>query len=307
MTNIYTTQTPAAEAHQPQPENFNPLIGAHESIAGGIHKAFERAESVGCRVLQVFTKNSNQWYAQPLTADDIANYKTTASKSSIKHVIAHDSYLINLCAKDKSILQKSREAFLDELGRCEILGIKYLNFHPGSHMGAGEKEGIHIIIDSLNWAHERARGYQVKSVLETTAGPGSAIGYRFEHLREIIDGVDEPERMAVCIDTCHVFAAGYDISTESAYVRTMKEFDGVIGLHKLVAIHVNDSKKPLGSRVDRHEHIGKGAIGEIGFRMLMQDEALAAIPKILETPKAKDLKEDRMNLEILRELANVDC
>ncbi|MBI4547270.1 MAG: deoxyribonuclease IV [Ignavibacteriae bacterium] len=283
--------------------NSEPLIGAHESIAGGIHKAFERAESVGCRVLQVFTKNSNQWSAKPLTDEDIANYKTTASKSSIKHVIAHDSYLINLCAKDRSILRKSREALLDELNRCEMLGIKYLNFHPGSHMGAGEKEGIRMIVDSLSWVHQQANGYQVKSVLETTAGQGSAVGHRFEHLREIIDGVDEPERMAVCIDTCHIFAAGYDIRTEEVYERTMKEFDDIVGLERLVAFHVNDSKKPLGSRVDRHEHIGNGAIGEIGFRCLMLDTRVQEIPKILETPKGKDLKEDRMNLRILEKLA----
>ncbi len=287
-----------------QQKHFEPLIGAHESIAGGIHTAFERATIAGCRTLQVFTKNNTQWRAKPLTDEDIASYKTTASKSTIAPVVAHDCYLINLSATDNTILKKSREAFVDELKRCEALGIPYLNFHPGAHMGAGEDEGIRKIIESLNRAHEQTCSFRVLSVLETTAGQGTAVGYRFEHLRKIIDGVDDRKRMAVCIDTCHIFAAGYDISTEAGYESTMREFDNVIGLKNLVAIHTNDSKKPLGSRVDRHEHIGKGEIGTTGFRCLMQDERLTHIPKILETPKGEDLQEDKMNLKLLRKLAS---
>ena len=252
--------------------------------------------------MQVFTKNNNQWNGKPLTDEDVANYKIAQSKSNITPVIAHDSYLINLCAVDDAILKKSREAFVDELQRCELLGIPYLNFHPGSHIGKGEEEGIKLIIESLNVAHEKTKDFRVLSVLETTAGQGSAIGYRFEHLHRIIDGVNEPERMAVCIDTCHIFAAGYDIASETGYERTMNEFGEVIGFEKLVAIHANDSKKGLGSRVDRHEHIGKGAIGRAGFRCLMRDERLATIPKIIETPKGEDLKEDRLNLAMLRRL-----
>lgn len=289
----------------PGKEN-EPLIGAHESIAGGLHKAFERAESVGCRTLQLFTKSTNQWRAKSLTDEDIANYKTAALKSTIRHVMAHDCYLINLCATDRSILQKSREAFLDELRRCDLLGIQYLNFHPGAHVGAGEREGIKCIIESLNWAHAQAKNSSVMSVIETTAGQGSSLGHRFEHLRTIIDGVEEPHRMAVCIDTCHIFAAGYDISTEEGYEKTMNEFNDVVGLDRLVAIHTNDSKKPLGSRVDRHEHIGKGEIGKLGFRLLMRDERLKNVPKFLETPKGEDLKEDRLNLRMLRKLAEVE-
>lgn len=281
----------------------HPLIGAHESIAGGLHRAFERAALAGCRTLQVFTKSSNQWNAKPLTDVDIANYKTVSLKSSIRPVVAHDSYLINLGAQDAAILRKSRESFVEEIRRCDVLGIPFLNFHPGSHTGAGEADGIRRIIESLNEAHALTRRVGVMSVLETTAGQGTAIGYRFEQLRTIIDGVDGPERMGVCIDTCHVFAAGYDISTEEGYRRTLEEFDAVIGLRRLVAIHVNDSKKPLGSRVDRHEHIGKGWIGKGGFRLLMQDDRLAGIPKILETPKGEDLREDWMNLAVLRKLA----
>ncbi len=282
---------------------IEPLIGAHESIAGGVHTAFERALRAGCRTLQVFTKNSNQWKSRPLDEADIANYKTAASESTIAPVIAHDSYLINLCATDASILMKSREGFVDEIRRCGALGIPFLNFHPGAHMGAGEEEGIKRIVESLDLAHEETSGSPVMSVLETTAGQGSAIGYRFEHLRAIIDGVKEKGRMGVCIDTCHIFAAGYDISTPRGYEETFTLFDEVIGLGRLAAVHVNDSKKPLGSRVDRHEHIGKGAIGEEGFRCLMKDSRLALVPKILETPKGDDLEEDRVNLALLRKLA----
>jgi deoxyribonuclease-4 len=289
---------PQSRTSQPEP-----LIGAHESISGGVHTAFERAASVGCRTVQVFTKNNNQWRARPLTEDDVANYKTAQRESSIAPVVAHDCYLINLCATDKAILKKSRDAFLDELQRCEMLGIPYLNFHPGNHVGAGDEEGIKRIVESLNWAHERSKGFSVLSVLETTAGQGTAIGHRFEQLRKIIDGVDEPKRMAVCIDTCHIFAAGYDIRSDEAYEKTMDEFDSVIGFDRLVAFHMNDSKKGLGSNVDRHEHIGKGEIGKEGFRLIMRDARLVNIPKILETPKGEDLQEDRMNLAMLKNLA----
>jgi deoxyribonuclease IV len=302
-TSAHKAKTPARSPKTgAKPAEDALLIGAHESISGGVYTAFERAESVGCATLQVFTKSSNQWYAKPLSDEDIANYKSAASKSTIKPVVAHDSYLINLCAVNPDILKKSRESFTDELRRCEALGIPYLNFHPGGHVGRGEKEGIKYIIESLNLAHDQTKGYKVKSVLETTAGQGTTLGYRFEQLREIIDGVDDSKRMAVCIDTCHIFAAGYDISTPEAYEKTMKEFDEIVGLKRLAAFHVNDSKKGLGSKVDRHEHIGKGAIGLDGFRCLMNDARLKDVPKILETPKGEDLAEDKMNLATLRKL-----
>ena len=280
----------------------DPLIGAHQSIAGGIHLAFERAERATCRTLQVFTKNSNQWRSKPLSDEDIQNYKSAASKSTIRPVIAHSSYLINMCAVDPAILERSRAAFVDELERCEALGIPYLNFHPGAHMGAGIDDGLKRIVESLDWAHGETPGFGTKSVLETTAGMGSSLGHTFGQLRYIIDRVAQPERVAVCIDTCHIFAAGYDLRTEDAYRKTMREFDEVIGLERLVAIHANDSKKGLGSRLDRHEHIGDGAIGKKGFRYLMQDPRLRDIPKILETPKGDDLAEDRANLTVLRKL-----
>ncbi|MEX0737235.1 MAG: deoxyribonuclease IV, partial [Bacteroidota bacterium] len=222
--------------------------------------------------------------------------------SRIDPVVVHDTYLINLCAVDEEILKKSRDALKDELDRCETLGVQYLNFHPGAHMGAGEEEGIKRIAESLNLIHQRTKGYGVRSVIEATAGQGTAIGYRFEHLRKIIDLVEERDRMAVCVDTCHVFAAGYDLSTERGYEETFREFDAVIGLDLLVAFHVNDSKRELGSRVDRHEHIGKGRIGMQGFSFLMNDHRFTNIPKILETPKGPEMEEDVENMSVLRGL-----
>lgn len=274
------------------------------SIAGGLHLAFERGASVGCSTIQIFTKNNNQWYAKPLTDEEIRLFKSSQKIFKIKPVAAHTAYLINLCASNQDILEKSRLAFTEELRRCEMLGIPYLIFHPGAHTGAGESEGIKKIIESLNLAHDQTKNFKVKSVLETTAGQGSSIGYRFEQLRKIIDGVDNPERMKVCIDTSHIFAAGYDIRNEIVYRKTMTEFNNIVGIKKLAVIHCNDSKKELGSRVDRHEHIGKGTIGKEAFRLIMQDKRLVKIPKILETPKGADLAEDKMNLAVLRKLAN---
>lgn len=278
------------------------LLGAHMSVAGGIHTAVDRATSIGCTALQVFTKNTNQWSGKPITDEDAAMYRQKIAAAGIAPVVSHDSYLINLCAVNPDILKKSRAAFIDELERCELLGIPLLNFHPGSHLGAGDEDGVKRICESLNHAHQSTKDFKVKSVLEATAGQGTNVGYKFEHLRSIIDGVDQPERMAVCIDTCHIFAAGYDISTEEGYESTFRQFDEIVGLDRLVAFHINDSKKGVGSRVDRHEHIGKGAIGLTGFRLLMNDERFADIPKILETPKSDDLHEDVENLKILKSL-----
>lgn len=280
------------------------LLGAHMSIAGGVHTAVDRAISIGCTALQVFTKNNNQWNGKPFTEDDIAQYRRKISTAGISPVVSHDSYLINLCATNPDTLKKSRAAFVDELERCEQLGIPLLNFHPGSHLGAGDDEGIKGICESLNIAHEATKNFNVKSVLEATAGQGTNIGYKFEHLRAIIDGVENPERMAVCIDTCHIFAAGYDIASEKGYEETFKQFDEIVGLDRLVAFHVNDSKKGLGSHVDRHDHIGKGMIGLTGFRLLMNDQRFARIPKILETPKSEDLHEDVENMNVLKSLMN---
>jgi deoxyribonuclease IV len=278
------------------------LLGAHTSIRGGVANAVDLAESLDFNAMQIFTKNNNRWAQKPFTLDEVKGFRAKLETSGIKFVVSHDSYLINLCATDKEMLKKSGEAFVDELTRCELLGIKYLNFHPGSHGGAGEDEGIKVIAESINNAHNMTKGYDVSTMLELTAGQGSALGYRFEHLRKIIDLVDEQERMSVCIDTAHLFAAGYDFKTPDTYKKTFREFDDIIGIERLKCFHMNDSKKELGSRVDRHEHIGKGKIGLEGFRLLMNDKRFEKIPKILETPKGKEQLEDIENLNVLKNL-----
>jgi deoxyribonuclease-4 len=278
------------------------LLGAHMSIAGGMHTAVERAKRIGCKTMQVFVKSNNQWRGKPLGEDEIGMFRKLRSECGLSPVMAHDTYLINLCAKDPELLHKSRSTFKDEFDRCERLGIEYLNFHPGSHMDKGESEGIKIIAESLNLVHQQTKGYAVKSVLETTAGQGTSVGHRFEQLRAIIDMVDEKERMAVCVDTCHIFAAGYDISTEKGWESTFAEFDSIIGVNRLVAFHVNDSKRECGLHVDRHEHIGKGFIGLDGFRALMNDVRFLKVPKILETPKGEDMTEDVENMNLLKSL-----
>jgi deoxyribonuclease IV len=278
------------------------LLGAHTSTSGGVSKAVDLAEKLGFTAMQIFTKNNNRWFQKPLEVKEIEAFKSKLKNSHIKFVVSHDSYLINLCAKDKSNLGKSRTALLDELERCELLGIPHLNFHPGSHLGAGEEEGIKLIAESLNIVHQKTKNFQVTSMLETTAGQGTAIGYRFEQLQKIIELVEQKERMTVCIDTAHVFAAGYDIKDSENFKKVLKEFDEIIGLDKLKCFHFNDSKKELGSRVDRHEHIGKGFIGLKGFSNIMNDKRLEKIPKILETPKGKEQLEDLENLKVLRSL-----
>jgi deoxyribonuclease-4 len=278
------------------------LLGSHMSIAGGVHTAVERGMQIGCTTMQMFVKNNNQWQGKPLSEGDVSTYKDLLSKSSIGPVVVHDSYLINLCAKDGAILRKSRAALKDELERCELLGVDYLNFHPGAHMGQGEEYGLKLVAESLDIIHTETRGYRVKSVIETTAGQGTSLGYSFEHLRQMIDLVHDKNRMAVCVDTCHIFAAGYDIVSEHGYEKTFRDFDDIIGLERLVAFHVNDSKRELGSHIDRHEHIGKGTIGLAGFSHLMNDARFENIPKILETDKGPDMKEDIENMKVLRNL-----
>ncbi|MFA8343891.1 MAG: deoxyribonuclease IV [Rhodothermaceae bacterium] len=276
------------------------LLGAHTSTSGGVDKAIDRAKKLGFNAIQIFTKNNNRWLAKDLDPKVIESYKSKLEDSEIKYVVAHDSYLINLCAVKPELLEKSRNAFIDELHRCEQLGINHLNFHPGAHGGQGESEGIKIIAESINIAFDETPNSPVMGMLEATAGQGTNIGYKFEHLAEIIDQVEDKERMCACIDTAHIFAAGYDISND--YENVISQFDNTVGLDKLLCFHFNDSKKELGSRVDRHEHIGKGFIGDKGFYNLMNDDRLSHIPKILETPKGKEQLEDLENLEKLRSL-----
>lgn len=278
------------------------LLGAHTSTSGGVSKAIDRGNALGFNAIQIFTKNNNRWFAKDIEEDEISLFREKLSQSQIKFVVSHDSYLINLCASKMDLLEKSRKAFIDELTRCEILGIPYLNFHPGSHTGRGEEDGLKVIAESINIAHSETKNYNVSSMLEITAGQGTALGYKFEHIAKIIEMVDGKDRMSVCVDTAHMFAAGYDFRSEKSYKITMQEFDTIIGIDRLKCMHINDSKKELGSRVDRHEHIGDGFIGRDGFRNIMNDARLENIPKILETPKGKEQLEDLENLKILRSL-----
>ncbi len=278
------------------------LLGAHTSIEGGVSNAIIRAKKLGFNAIQIFTKNNNRWQAKELEETEIKKFLDEKNDSEIEFIVAHDSYLINLCSEDPEMLVKSREAFLDELQRCETLKIPHLNFHPGAYRENSEEDAIKLIAESLNLVHQQTKGFNVKSMLEATAGQGKAIGYKFEHLRKIIDLVEQKERMSVCIDTAHIFAAGYDISKEDTYEKVFKDFDDIIGLDRLKCFHMNDSKKALGTRVDRHEHIGKGFIGLEGFRLLMNDKRLESIPKVLETAKGKEQLEDLENISVLRSL-----
>jgi deoxyribonuclease-4 len=278
------------------------LLGAHMSINGGLHSAIERGASIGCTAIQIFTKNSNQWRSSPLNDADIATYKSAQAKARIDHVVTHASYLINLCSTNKQTAHLSRVAFIDELQRCDALGIRSLIFHPGSHTGAGEEAGLRAIAAALNRAHEETPECRTLSTLETTAGQGTNLGYRFEQLATIVGLVKTPERMAVCIDTCHLFAAGYPIHTEEGWEETIREFDRVLGVKLITAVHVNDSMKPFGSKLDRHEHIGKGEMGLAAFRMLMNDHRFDRIPKILETEKDEEMNEDVENMKVLKSL-----
>jgi len=272
------------------------------SIAGGAFNAFISGKKVGCATIQIFTKNNNQWNAKPLSEAEIAEFKKQQKETGISPVVAHNGYLINVATPDKALATKSKEAMLVEMQRAEQLGVPILVMHPGSHVGTGEKEGIKRIAEAIDWLYAKTKGYQVQIALETTAGQGSHLGYRFEQLAEIIDLTEDKKRLAICLDTCHVFAAGYDIRSKTGYEKTMAEFDKIIGLKKLQAIHFNDSVKDFGSRVDRHAHIGQGKIGKAGFGFFMNDKRLENIPKLLETPKDKEGKFDRMNLATLRKL-----
>jgi deoxyribonuclease-4 len=275
------------------------------SVAGGVYEAAPRGKAVGCEVVQIFTKNSNQWAAKPLTADDIARFKQSQIDAGVPVLLAHDSYLINLCAPEGSdLLARSEAAFREEIERCEALGIPYLVTHPGAHGGAGEDEGIRRMAALIDRVHDSTRGFATKVLLENTAGQGSVVGYRFEQIRAVLDRVKAPERLGVCLDTCHAFAAGYDLRTPEGYARMMDEFDHVVGLDRLRAFHLNDSKKGLGARVDRHEHIGRGEIGTEGFRALLEDVRVKDRPMVLETAKGEEggVDLDAINLTTLRRL-----
>jgi deoxyribonuclease-4 len=283
-----------------------PLLGAHMSIAGGVGNALLDGKKVDCDAIQIFTKSSRQWAAKPYTKDEIEQFKINRKETGITTIIAHDSYLLNLGSPDAELRKRSVVAFIDELERCEILGVSNLVAHPGAHVGAGEALGIKTIAKSLDEVHTACPGYNAKVTLEITAGQGSNLGYRFEQIASIIDATKQSDRVRVCFDTEHAFAAGYDIRTKEGYERTFDEFDDAIGIDLLAAFHLNDSKKEFNSRVDRHEHIGKGFIGVEAFRLLMNDERFWGLPMCLETPKGPELGEDRENLALLRSLIKPD-
>lgn len=277
------------------------LLGAHVSISGGVFNAPYNGREATCDVVQIFTKSSNQWKAKALTDDDRDKFAAAQKETGVAVVCAHDSYLVNLASPDPELNQKSYDSFLDEMRRCDFLGVPNLVMHPGSHVGSGEAAGLKKIADSFNRMFDTDPDGKVKICLETTAGQGTNLGYSFEQLAQIIDLVGDKGRMGICLDTCHIFAAGYPISTEPEYKSTIEKFDAVLGLERLRIIHFNDSKREFGSRVDRHDDIGKGQIGLEPFGFFLNDRHLAEIPKILETPK-ESAAEDIANLKILRSL-----
>lgn len=280
-------------------------FGAHMSISGGLHKAFGHGERAGCDTVQIFSKNQQQWRGKPLRDDEITQFKAEQERSGLGPLIVHDSYLINLASPNDELWEKSIAAFGDELERCAALGIPYLVTHPGAHTGSGEAAGLAREVQAINRLLDAGVGGDTIILLETTAGQGSCLGHRFEHLAELIGQASHPERVAVCVDTCHILAAGYDIRTPEAYAATMAEFDRVVGVGRIKAFHLNDSQKDLGSRVDRHAHIGAGCVGLEGFRAIVNDPRFADLPMILETPKGEDLAEDITNLTALRGLIQV--
>jgi len=277
-------------------------FGAHLSVAGGLEKAFAAATELGCDCLQIFVKNQRQWSAPPLSEEQIRRFRA-AARGGPRPVLAHGSYLLNLASPDSAVRRRSILALIDELTRCEALGIRGLVLHPGAHLGEGLDRGIARIAASLDEAHDATPGFRVRALLETTAGQGTTIGHEPAHLGRVLGGVRHPERLGVCVDTCHVFAAGYDLRAADGYERLIADLSRHVGLRRIHCLHVNDSQAPCHARVDRHEHIGRGRIGRAGFVRLVNDQRLAALPKILETPKGRDgrgVDLDRVNLRRLR-------
>ena len=281
-----------------------PILGAHQSIAGGYYRAVELAHQFACDCVQLFTKNNNQWRAKELTDGDVERFRQALDELQVRHPLSHDSYLINLASPDDTLWNRSIDAFQHELMRAERLGIPYVVTHPGAFTSSSEAAGIRRVIEALDVVHRRSPELAVCTLLENTAGQGSCLGWRIEHLAAMLDGVREPQRLGVCIDTCHLYAAGYALETVEQYESTVGELDRLIGITRVKAIHLNDSKQPLGSRVDRHEHIGRGRLGLSPFRHLLNDARFRQVPMYLETPKEQiDGEEmDLVNLRVLREL-----
>jgi deoxyribonuclease-4 len=280
-----------------------PLFGAHLSIAGGHHRALLEAQSRGFDTVQLFTRNATQWQTRELTEEQVRLFRRTHRQTGLRQPSAHASYLINLASPREDLYRRSVEAFVIEMQRAERLGLRYLVIHPGSHGGTDEKAGLGHVTRALDEVHCRCPAYRVQILLETTAGQGHSLGHRFEHLAWILDHVADPDRLGVCFDTCHVFAAGYPLAPEEHYQATLRAFDRLIGLKRLRMFHVNDSCKPCGSRIDRHAHIGQGCLGLDAFRLLVNDRRFRARPMILETPKQDNGRDkDVENFGILRSL-----
>jgi deoxyribonuclease-4 len=277
-------------------------LGAHMSISGGLHLAIDRATAAGCNVLQIFTRNSNQWKGKPVSEADTALFRSKFATSGLHEVVSHDIYLINLAAPPGETRDKSLAAFRDELETCSRLGINKIVMHPGSHLTDTPQTGLERVVVAFDQLFSEVPQFEGRVLIETTAGQGSNLGRTFEELATIIYGSRFPDKFGVCFDTCHTYAAGYDTATEAGYADTMQQFDRLIGLQRLACFHLNDSKKGLGSRVDRHEHIGQGALGLNPFRFILNDPRFATVPKILETPKGDNDEMDAVNLGILRGL-----
>lgn len=279
------------------------LLGAHVSTAGGVDKAIGRARSIGCTAMQIFVKNNMQWFAaSPLAAAEVRAFHEHAERASLGSVFGHSGYMINLAATNAEFLEKSRRALREELLRADELRLPWLVLHPGAHMGMGVEAGLQKVVESVDAVFARLPKVRTRIALETTAGQGSCLGATFEEIAFILSAVREPERLCVCVDTAHLFAAGHDIGTSAGAERVFQAFDRIVGRQQLVALHLNDSKTALGSRVDRHQHIGKGKLGIEAFRYIMTASRFATVPKVLETPKGKEMKEDVENLAVLRAL-----
>jgi len=279
-----------------------PLLGAHMSIAGGLHLAFARIQEVQGESLQIFLSNQRQWKTTPLTSEMVTEFRQQWKENDYMPVAAHDSYLINLAAPDPTTLERSVAAFADELQRAAALGIPFLITHPGSHRGEGVEAGLERFVENMDRAITRSKTSKVMVLIENTAGQGTNLGSTFEEISFIINESQYGDSLGVCFDTSHAFAAGYDIRTRVTYEDTLSTFDQIISLERLKFFHINDSKRPLDSRVDRHEHIGEGEIGLAAFRLLLNDSRFRQHPMVLETPKGKELKEDKRNLKVLRSL-----
>jgi deoxyribonuclease-4 len=277
-------------------------LGAHMSIAGGLSLALERGREVGCGAVQIFLKNQRQWAAKLLAAGEVRAFRAARRATGVRHVFAHSSYLINLGNPSTTLWSQAVDAFTDELERAEALGLSCVVIHPGSHMGAGLEAGLARVTAALDESLARTAGYRVKVALENTAGAGNTIGRTFGELAALLERAARPERLGVCLDTCHLFAAGYDVRTAAGYRRAMAECEATVGLERVLAFHLNDAKAPLGSGLDRHENIGRGALGLVPFRLLLNDRRFARVPKVLETPKEPEPTADLRNLAVLRKL-----